>query len=102
MSVQATLETKLQSQLQPTYFTVENESQLHAGPASESHFNLTVVSAEFDNLSAVKRHQKLYKMFAEELSDGVHALALHLYTQQEWSARAESSPLSPNCQGANK
>ncbi|MGR2738306.1 BolA family protein [Billgrantia sp. Q4P2] len=100
MSIQADIEEKLKA-LEPTHVTVENESHRHAVPAnSETHFKVTVVSAHFWGLMPVKRHQRLYALLADELSGPVHALALHLYTPEEWSARGEARPDSPNCRGA--
>ena len=78
MSIQATIEQKLQQDLSPQYFTVENESHRHGGPATESHFKLTVVAEQFAELSRVKRHQHIYALLADELAGDVHALALHV------------------------
>ncbi len=102
MSIQETIESKIKSSLNPQYFLVENESHMHGGPAIESHFKLTVVAADFEGMSLVKRHQNLYKICAEELAGNVHALALHLYTPEEWQARQESRPDSPDCRGGSK
>jgi len=102
MSVAATIEAKLQSDLAPTVLSVENESHMHGGPATESHYKLTLVSDCFDELSPVKRHQRVYKLLAAELESGVHALALHLYTANEWQQRQSTSPTSPNCRGGSK
>jgi BolA protein len=100
MSIQAVIEEKLQA-LEPTHVAVENESHRHAVPAnSETHFKVTVVSEHFQGLMPVKRHQRLYALLADELAGPVHALALHLYTPQEWAARNETRPDSPNCRGA--
>ena len=81
---------------------VENESHMHGGPATESHFNITAVSAIFTDLNLVRRHQAVYKLLQTELAADVHALALHLYTEQEWQQRQDSSPISPNCKGGSK
>jgi BolA protein len=101
MSVQAIIEEKVQKALQPQTMTVENESHRHSGPATESHFKLTVVAEEFAGQSLVKRHQQLYQLLSEELAGGVHALALHLYTPQEWEER-QAAPPSPDCRGGSK
>ncbi|MHB0776853.1 BolA family protein [Halomonas sp. WWR20] len=99
MSVQARIEDKLQI-LEPVYLTVENESHMHHVPAnSETHFKVTLVSSGFKGLMPVKRHQQIYSVLADELSGPVHALALHLYTPEEWQARGNLSPASPNCRG---
>ena len=76
------------------------DRSMHAGPATESHFNLTLVSAQFDGLPVVKRHQVIYKILHDELAGPVHALALHLYTPGEWESQ-KKAPESPKCAGKN-
>lgn len=100
--MQAGIEAKLQHNFQATLIVVENESHMHGGPATQSHFNLTVVAPEFEGLSLVKRHQSLYQLLADELAGEVHALALHLYTPAEWELRNSKSPDSPDCRGGSK
>ena len=101
MSIQQSIEAKIQQQLNPVHLIVENESHRHSGLAQESHFKLTVVSDQFADQALVKRHQQLYALLQEEMAGEVHALALHLYTPDEWQARQEQARPSPNCQGAN-
>lgn len=102
MSIQARIEDKLQA-LEPAYLTVENESHMHnVPPDSETHFKVTLVSSRFEGLMPVKRHQQIYATLAEELSGPVHALALHLYTPNEWTARDNARPDSPHCRGGGR
>ena len=101
-SVQQIIQTKLEAALNPSMITVENESQLHSGPATESHFKLTVVAEQFENLPRVKRHQHVYALLSQELDNGVHALVLHLYSPLEWEQRQHSVPASPDCRGGSK
>ena len=100
MSIASSIEEKLATAFEPVHLELINESYMHAGPAQESHFKLVMASPRFEGLSAVKRHQVVYKILAEELAGPVHALALHLYTPEEWSAR-EAVPASPQCAGKN-
>lgn len=102
MAMEGTIKTKLQQDLQPDSLLVENESHMHGGSATESHFNITAVSNQFDGQPLVKRHQHVYKLLAQELEEGVHALALHLYTPAEWSQRQQAAPASPDCKGGSK
>ena len=102
MSVQEVIKSKILSSLSPQYFVVENESHMHSGLATESHFKLTVVATDFEDLSLVKRHQNVYEILADELSGPVHALALHLYTPGEWQTRHGAIPDSPDCRGGSK
>lgn len=93
---------KLLAQIRPAHYEIINESHMHSGPATESHFKLIVVAECFDGLNAVKRHQTLYGLLAEELRDGVHALALHPYTPAEWALNQQRAPASPNCRGGSQ
>lgn len=106
MTIQHTIEHKIHEQLSPQELRVENESHMHGGPATESHFKLTVVADSFADLSAVKRHQRVYGILADELAGGVHALALHLYSPEEWATRQGQgkvqAPQSPDCRGGSK
>lgn len=96
MSIQERIQEKLQ-ELNPVHVEIFNESHMHAGPASDSHFKLIVVSEAFAGVRTVARHQKLYKMLAQELQGPVHALSLFLYTPDEW--QQVEIPNSPNCMG---
>ncbi len=98
--VEHTIERKVSSALQPVDLELLNESHMHAGPRTDSHFKLVSVAMAVDGLSKVKRHQLVYRLLATELVGPVHALALHLYTPQEWGQ--QPVPESPLCAGTNK
>lgn len=91
---------KLTATFLPQRLHIENESHKHSsGRGAESHFKVTLVSDQFEAMPTLARHRAIYACLAEELENGVHALALHLYTQSEWQAVGEVVPLSPNCVG---
>ncbi len=101
MSIQATIEKKLQAALAPIHLEVINESHMHnVPPGSESHFKVVVASAEFDGKPLVARHRRVNEILADELQQ-IHALALHTYTPTEWLERGEA-PDSPPCHGGGK
>ena len=102
MSVQQEIESKLKAALNPRFLEIENESHRHGGPATESHFKITLVTEEFSNQPAIRRHQKIYGLLVDEMAGGVHALALHLYTPDEWEERQHRAPASPDCRGGSK
>lgn len=102
MSMQQTIEARLAAGVRATHIEVMNESHRHnVPPGSESHFKVTVVSDEFEGMSPVKRHQRIYQLLADELRNGVHALALHTYTPREWLDQG-LAPASPPCLGGEK
>ena len=103
MQIQETIEQKVLEALRPQFIELLNESHMHSVPAnSETHFKLTLVATTFEGISKVKRHQQIYALLAEELQGPVHALALHLYTPQEWQSRHGEIPQSPQCLGGSK
>lgn len=102
MQVQETIEKKLSRALDLKHIEVVNESQNHSVPPnSETHFKVTLVSESFAGVGLVKRHQQVYALLKDELNNGVHALALHTYTEQEWLDRNGNAPMSPPCLGGS-
>jgi BolA protein len=95
MNVADRITDKVSQDLHPELLQLENESHMHAGPRTDSHFKLVVVATAFEGLNKVKRHQRLYQLLADELQGPVHALALHLYTPSEWEQ--STVPASPLC-----
>lgn len=87
--------------LDPIFVELLNESHKHSGSATDSHFKLTLVSREFEQKRPVARHQRIYQLLATELESPIHALALHLYTLDEWQA-LKAFPASPQCLGGSK
>ncbi|TBV09449.1 BolA family protein [Phytopseudomonas dryadis] len=85
--------------LQPEHLEVLDESHMHSR-GLETHYKAVIVSAQFDGLNAVKRHQKVYAALGE-LMGQLHALALHTYTPVEWSGQG-AAPDSPTCRGGSR
>ena len=103
MSVHSSIQQKLSQRFHPEFVDVVNESHQHNVPAnSETHFKIILVTLSFSGLSLVKRHQAVYALLKEEMDAGVHALALHLFTPDEWLTRNHSVHESPQCLGGSK
>lgn len=87
----------------PEHVALVNESHMHhVPPNSETHFKLVLVSTAFEGQNKVKRHQSVYTLVSSMMQQGLHALALHLYTPSEWQSEQASVPDSPNCMGGSK
>lgn len=103
----AHVEGKLREKLEPQHLEVTNESHMHSVPAgSETHFKVVVVSSLFEGMPAVKRHQLVYGVLAEEMTKkpsqgGLHALAITSRTPTEWAASPEAN-VSPLCASKSK
>ncbi len=103
MTIQANIEAKITQALQPEYLEVANESHMHnVPPDSESHFKVTVVTAEFDGKMLVARHRILNQLLKQELDGPVHALSLNTLTPEEWQEKNGEVRKSPPCLGGSK
>jgi len=101
MQIQDSIQNKLIAALAPVHLEVINESRNHnVPPNSETHFKVVAAAGLFAGENAVKRHRRVYDILSDEMSGGVHALSLHLYTPEEWTA--VSVPDSPPCLGGGR
>ena len=73
-----------------------NESHMHSGPRTESHYKVFIVSQDFDGLNRVERQQKVYALLSEEFKSGLHALSLRLKTPDDLES-SSSGFKSPDC-----
>ncbi|WP_256751806.1 BolA family transcriptional regulator [Mesorhizobium sp. Mes31] len=89
MSIQTTMEDKLNRAFSPDRLVIINESHLHAGHhhsgsdhhgtydgTGETHFRVRVVASAFVGMSRIDRHRAVNELLADELKAGVHALAI--------------------------
>ena len=89
MDMDSIICNKITAALAPETLEVINESHLHAGHMDTSknntHFRLHIVSKEFEGVRAIKRHQMVYAVLADEMPSVIHALAMHLKAPSEIS-----------------
>lgn len=50
------------------------------------HFFATIVSAEFEGLSRIRRHQRVYGALGERMREEIHALSMRTLTPEQWDA----------------
>ncbi len=107
MTIQDNIAKKLNDAFSPEHLEVINESYMHSVPeGSESHFKITIVCDEFKDKMLIARHRLVNKVLEEELQKdrtegGIHALALHTLTMEEWFKKGQV-PESPECLGGGK
>ena len=81
--------------LSPSALELVDESHKHIGHAGardgRGHFALRIVSAQFDGLSMVARHRRVYDAVGELMQTDIHALSIHAQTPAE----ADVRPASP-------
>ena len=54
------------------------------------HFEAVVVAAAFVGKRAVQRHQLVYATLGERVGNEIHALALQVFTPEEFGSRARA------------
>ena len=55
------------------------------------HFFATIVSAEFDGLPRVRRHQKVYAALGDRMREQIHALSMKTLTPAEYAAQGDAA-----------
>jgi BolA protein len=88
MAVADDIHAKLSAAFAPEALTVTDESARHAGhtgarPGGETHFDVRIVSAQFDGISRVERQRRIYAVLDAEFKRGLHALSLKALTPSE-------------------
>ena len=56
------------------------------------HFFATIVSAEFEGLPRVRRHQRVYTALGDRMREEIHALSMKTLTPAEYAAQALPPP----------
>jgi len=100
MNMQATIDEKLNKTLAPEFLEIINESNMHSGPATESHFKVVAVSKAFEGKMLIARHRMINEALANEL-ETIHALSLHTMTPDEYFEKAGKVAESPQCKGGS-
>lgn len=101
--LETTIREKVTAEFRPQHMDLANESHMHSGPKTETHFKLLLVSEKFANLNRVSRQRLVYDLLKTEMSPGaVHALSLRLLTPDEWSTDSANTFQSPACAGGSK
>lgn len=100
-SRQDSIRHKITEAFEPLQFDLENESHMHSGPRTESHFKIFVVSAAFEDLSRVDRQRLVNDCLKSEFEEGLHALTMRLKTPAELQkSEQKKGPVkftSPDC-----
>jgi acid stress-induced BolA-like protein IbaG/YrbA len=55
------------------------------------HFFATIVSAQFEGLARVRRHQRVYEALGDRMREQIHALSMKTLTPAEHAAAAPAS-----------
>ena len=87
-AVKARIEAKLKAAFAPEKLDVEDQTNQHHGhsgwrESGETHFRVSIRSAEFAGQSRIQRQRAIYAVLSEELAGPVHALAISALAPDE-------------------
>ena len=83
MPVRDAIVAKLSAKFVPDHLEVIDESSRHQGhagarPEGETHFRVRISAPSLSGLSRVAQHRAINETLADELRNGVHALAIEV------------------------
>jgi len=77
----------LRAAFAPEELLVKDQSHLHAGHAGaqegKGHFDVTIVSREFEGLNRIARHRLVYEALGTFMESDVHALRINAHSPSE-------------------
>lgn len=83
----AEIERLLRAALSADEILVKDQSHLHAGHAGaregKGHFEVTIVSEQFNGLSRIERHRLVYKALGTFMASDIHALRINAFSPSE-------------------
>jgi len=78
---------RINASLHPTALEIVDDSAKHAGHAGArsggGHFNVSIVSDEFEGKSLIQRHRMVYDALGDAMQKEIHALSINARTPGE-------------------
>ncbi len=89
MTLEESINKKINDKLKPSFFKIHNFSDQHknhyAGEHKDtSHIKIIIVSEIFDGHSRIERERIVHNILKEEISTEIHSIRLKLYIQSEY------------------
>ena len=83
------IENLILKNYEPLFFSVIDVSEQHRGhqnfiEGTESHFEITIISEKFTNLTRIERHRMVNRTLKEEFLSDLHSIILKTYTSEEY------------------
>ena len=78
---------ELEGKFSPMELVIKDQSHLHAGHEGakdgRGHFDVTIVSPQFEGQNRIQRHRMVYDALTELLATDIHALRIRALTPAE-------------------
>ncbi|VDO05367.1 unnamed protein product [Rodentolepis nana] len=91
--IHSAIKEKLTALFKPSHLNIVNESHNHSSNiGNESHFRISIVSKDFENIGDVTRHRLIKKALQHEFDSGLHALSIVAKSPSEELKDSKSVP----------
>lgn len=88
MTLTQTIEARLRERLRVTELSLHDDSAAHRGHAGSAagggHFELLIVSADFEGMGRIQRHRLVYDALSDWIPAQIHALSIDARTPSEF------------------
>jgi len=89
MNTAELIEKCLKKSIQVTQLTILDDSQKHAThpqalQAGGGHYQIVVVSEDFEGKTTLQRHRIIYTALRNEMKGNIHALSIKAYSVKEF------------------
>ena len=81
------MKKRLENHLKLEHFEVKDFTGRHLNHEQHNggfHLEAIIVSDDFNDLSLIKRHKKIYQAMGELMNHEIHALSMKTLTIKEW------------------
>ena len=85
--IKSDMESRLKNHLSLIHFEVKDFTGRHLNHKLNDggfHLEAIIVSDDFNELSLIKRHKKVYEAMGELMKHEIHALSMKTLTSVEW------------------
>ena len=82
----------LESNLNIHSISIDDLSYKHKNHNNEGggHYKINLISDDFENISLLDRHKKIYIILKDMIKKEIHAVSLNLLTVKEYSKKSEA------------
>lgn len=84
------IKTTLEKQFEDSKVAVDDLT------GTSDHFQVTIISDDFEGLSPLERHRKVYAALGPDVGGAIHALSIKAYTNTQWTNMKQGLSTNPN------
>ncbi|CAL4323258.1 DNA-binding transcriptional regulator BolA [Buchnera aphidicola (Sipha maydis)] len=81
------IQNKIKNKINTKYIKITNTSFMHKSFNKNSHFQIIIVSKDFEKINILRRHQIIYNILSQEIKKIIHGIEIFAYSIKEWKIK---------------